>query len=122
VCARVIHLAETLIRRAQLCQGCAASAPLASWDSAHLELDGRIAAGDPVAMFDVLVEAIWELGEIRDEVDRDIVVDAGPLVGGRGTLARLAELRERAAGGFALFAQGDGGLGVQPEGAAEERR
>jgi len=122
VCARVIQLAESLARRAQLCQGCAASAPLASWDSAHLDLDQRISAGDPAAMFDVIVEAIWELGEIRDVVDRDLVTPSGPLVGGRGTLARLAELRERAAGGFALFAQGDGGLGGQPEGAAEERR
>lgn len=73
-------------------------------------------------MFDVLVEAIGELGEIRDQVDRDLVEQPGPLVGGRGTLARLAELRERAASGFALFTAGDGGIGGLLEGAAQERR
>jgi hypothetical protein len=117
VCARVIQLATSLTTRAQLCRGCAASAPLASWDSANLDLDDRIAAGDATALFDLVVEAIAELSAIRDAIDSQIVVPAAGPLGGRGTLARLNDLQRRAACGMSLFG-GDGRLGGRPEGAA----
>lgn len=101
-----------------LCRRCAAVLatlhlpPVATWGEAAVEaeatakaddaesIDRRIAAGDPTAIHDAVVEAIGNLERARDEIDRHIVPGIG------GSLRRLGDVRK----------------GVRPEGAAEERR
>ena len=86
--------------------------PVATWGEAavHAEatakaddaesIDRRIAAGDPTAMHDAVVEAIGSLERCRDEIDRQIVPGIG------NSLRRLGDVRN----------------GVRTDGAAEERR
>lgn len=87
--------------------------PLAAWP-ADTDLDARIEAGDPVAYFDVLVEAIAELEAVRDAIDGLLTVPAEPFQHGKGSVGRLRELADRAAKGIELFETGSGRDGRRP--------
>lgn len=63
-------------------------------------IDRRIAAGDPTAIHDAVVEALGALELCREDIDRQLVPGLG------GSLLRLGDVRK----------------GVRTEGAAEERR
>jgi hypothetical protein len=79
-----------------------------------MSIDERLSAGDPVAFFDAVTEAINELQDLRDEMDEALVSRGGALVGGRGSLTRLSELSRRAANGIALFDESNGRIGCRP--------
>jgi hypothetical protein len=63
-------------------------------------VDRRIAAGDPTAIHDAVVEAIGLLEQCRDDLDKQLVPGVG------SSLLRLGDVRN----------------GVRTDGAAEERR
>ena len=87
--------------------------PLAAWP-AESDLDARVEAGDPVAYFDVLVEAIAELEAVRDAIDCLLTAPAEPFQHGKGSVGRLRELVNRAANGIELFDTGSGRDGCRP--------
>lgn len=87
--------------------------PLAAWP-ADTDLDARIEAGDPVAYFDVVVDAIAELEAVRDAIDCLLTSPGEPFQHGKGSVGRLRELAERAANGIELFDTGSGRDGSRP--------
>lgn len=107
-------MTSLLRRRSQACQRCCPTAPLAAWP-VEADLDGRITAGDPVAYFDAVVEAIEQLEAVRDALDRLLTDPSGPFVHGKGSAGRLRELAARAAAGNDLFETGSGRDGHRPD-------
>lgn len=71
-------------------------------------------------MGDAIVDAVAHLHAALDLLN-SATMNCAPIVSGKGTIGRLAELSTRACAGLPLFTeQGDGRDGSRPEGAAEE--
>lgn len=105
-------MASDLARRVNATRETLDQPPVATWGEAAVaaealahaddmeSIDRRIAAGDPTAIHDAVVDAIAGLERCRQDIDRQLVPGLGD------SLRRLGDVRK----------------GLRPEGAAEERR